>query len=259
MKVFFCGQRSFGSAVLEELLRRGHEITGVSPAPRSAKKDKVEVTAIRKKLPVISDGERLSFEDIPEGTDLIVAAHAHWIISERALAQARLGGIGFHPSLLPLHRGRDAIRWAVHMGDKVTGGTVYWLNDKCDGGDIIDQRPVFILPGETYHDLWSRVFPVGVEMLCDAVDAIQAGRAKATPQDERCATWEPSFERPRLKRNDLYRITAFSGARVRCADCAYYTVDDDGYNCLCGLSKGTGRKIYVGDNDTCSRGKRKGG
>lgn len=258
MKIFFCGQRSFGAAVLEELVKRGHEIVGVSPAPRSEKKDKVEIMALRKRLPVISDGERLSFEDIPEGTDLIVAAHAHWIISQRALEKARLGGIGFHPSLLPLHRGRDAVRWAVHTGDKVTGGSVYWLNDKCDGGDIIDQRLVFIRPGESYHDLWGRIFPVGVQMLCDAVDAIQAGAVESYPQEEACATWEPSFDRPRLKRNDLFRLgTAAGYTRVRCADCINYICDDDNYRCLCGLSVAAGKKLYVSDNDTCSRGERK--
>ena len=260
MRIFFCGQRSFGSAVLEELIKRGHEIVGVSPAPRSEKKDKVEITAMRKRLPVISDGDRLSFEDIPDGTDLIVAAHAHWIISERALAQARLGGIGFHPSLLPVHRGRDAVRWAVHMGDKITGGSVYWLTDKCDGGDIILQRPVFIVPGETYHQLWERLFPVGVQTLCDAVDLIAANKATATPQDERCATWEPSFDRQRLKRNDLYRLPAFASKRTRCVECEHYTTDADGYLCLCALlTKEKGHKVYVDDNDTCSRGERKRG
>ena len=259
MKVFFCGQRSFGAAVLEELVNRGHEIVGVSPAPRSGKKDKVEITALRKRIPVISDGERLSFEDIPEGTDLIVAAHAHWIISERALRQAKLGGIGFHPSLLPLHRGRDAVRWAVHMGDKVTGGSVYWLNDKCDGGDIILQEPVFIVPGETYHELWQRIFPVGVRMVADAVGLIESGKAKSTPQDDRCATWEPSFDRQRLKRNDLYRLPAFTSNRIHCVDCEHYTKDKDGYLCLCGLTKDTNNRLYVGDYDSCSKAVRKRG
>lgn len=257
MKIFFCGQRSFGAAVLEALVKRGHEIVGVSPAPRAEKKDKVEIMALRKRLPVISDGERLSFEDIPDGTDLIVAAHAHWIISQRALEKARFGGIGFHPSLLPLHRGRDAVRWAVHMGDKVTGGTVYQLTDKCDGGGIITQRVVFIRPGETYHELWGRLFPVGVEMICDAVDAISKGAVNPAPQDESCATWEPSFDRQRLKRNDLYRLGNTSGhMRVRCAECIYYVRDADGYRCVCALKTSDTGKVYVGDDDTCSQGER---
>lgn len=250
MRIFFCGQRSFGAAVLEELVKRGHEIVGVSPAPRGEKKDRVELMAIRKKLPVISDGEKLSYADIPDGTELIVAAHAHWIISQRALERAKYGGIGFHPSLLPLHRGRDAVRWAVHMGDKVTGCSVYWLTDKCDGGDIIDQRPVFIKPSDDYHSLWKRMFPVGVEMLCDAVDDVEAGDTASVPQDDECATWEPSFDRDRLKRNDLYQLYS-GGGGVRCAECRYYTTDTDGYLCLCGLALQNGRRMYVGDEDTC--------
>lgn len=257
MRIFFCGQRSFGAAVLEELVRRGHEIVGVSPAPRGAKKDKVEIVAMRKRLPVISDGERLSYADIPEGTELIIAAHAHWIISQRALEKTKHGGIGFHPSLLPLHRGRDSVRWAVHMGDRVTGGSVYWLNDKTDGGDLIDQRVVFIRPGETYHDVWKRIFPVGVEMLCDAVDAIERGSARRWKQDEDCATWEPSFDRQRLRRNDLFMIGMGSSSDVvRCFECAYYERDADGYRCICGRQSKPGEKFYTGDNHSCGAGRR---
>ena len=253
MKIFFCGQRSFGAAVLEELVKRGHEIVGVSPAPRAEKKDKVEIAALRKRLPVISDGERLSYRDIPGGTDLVVAAHAHWIISARALSAARFGGVGYHPSLLPLHRGRDAVRWAVHMGDRVTGGTVYWLSDKTDAGDIISQTVTPIRPRESYHSLWRRMFPVGVKMLCDAVDAIEAGTAAAEPQDERCATWEPSFDRPRLQRNDLLMLGASYAAREYgpCKECSRYVPDTDGYMCVCSLGDGAGGKKYVSDDNTC--------
>ena len=257
MRVFFCGQKSFGAAVLEELVRRGHEVVGVSPAPRGGKKDKVEVTALRKRLPVISDGERLSYADIPDNTDLIIAAHAHWIISDKALKRARYGGIGFHPSLLPLHRGRDAVRWAVHMGDKVTGGTVYWLSDKTDGGNIISQRNVFIRPGEDYHSLWHRIFPIGVEMMCDAVDDIERGCARSMPQDEKCATFEPSFDRQRLKRNDLVMIgSAPTMSVIKCSECKSYICDIDGYRCLCAKKSIGGRKVYVGDNDGCTDGER---
>lgn len=250
MRIFLCGQRAFGAAVLRELIARGHDIVGVSPAPRGVKKDKLEIEAIRKKVPVIADGERLSVHDIPDGTDLIIAAHAHWIISDRALQKAKYGGIGFHPSLLPLHRGRDAVRWAVHMGDKVTGGTVYWLTDKTDGGGIIDQKPVFIIPGENYHELWERIFPVGVSMLADAVDRIADGGAPCVEQDERCATFEPSFERQRLKRNDLYRLNAYTPSR-RCGTCAEYAKDTDGYRCVCMLKSRPGAKVYTDDGNGC--------
>ena len=72
MNIFLCGQRSFGAAVLDELLARGHNIVGVSPAPRGEKKDKLEVEAIRKRVPVISDGEKLSFLDYERGFERVL-------------------------------------------------------------------------------------------------------------------------------------------------------------------------------------------
>ena len=95
------------------------------------------------------------------------------------------------------------------MGDPVTGGTVYWLDQKCDGGDILMQRVVFIdRESNDYHDIWRDLYPIGIEMLCQSVDMIAAGTAPRVPQDERFATWEPSFDRPRLKRNDLVMLEA---------------------------------------------------
>lgn len=207
MKIFICGQKSFGRAVLKALYEKGHEITGIAPPPQGRLKDKMVGYAMLHGIPIISDCEKLLSSDIPEGTELIISAHSHWIISDQCLNKCRYGGIGFHPSLLPRHRGRDAIRWAVHMGDFITGATIYNLKgDKCDGGDILLQENVFIDPEWDYHDLWAHIFPVGVKMVVDAVDAIGSGKCTWKEQDERFATFEPSWDRPRLVRNELIAL-----------------------------------------------------
>lgn len=206
MNIFICGQRSFGKAVLIELHKRGHNIVGVAPPPQQRHYDKIKVAAIKLRLPVISDCDRLTSRDIPDNTDLVVAAHSHWYISDKILEKTKYGGIGFHPSLLPRHRGQDAVRWAVAMGDTVTGASVYWLNDKVDGGDILMQRPIFIAKEWTYKDLWREMFPIGVEMLADSVDAISQGKITRIKQDERFATWEPAYNTRRLKRNELLQL-----------------------------------------------------
>ena len=130
MKIFLCGQRTFGKEVCRALLAAGHEIVGVAPAPPQKRKDKLHGFAAVQGLPLVTDCKSLVSSFIPDGTELIVAAHSHWLISGQCLSRARYGGIGFHPSLLPRHRGKDAVRWAVHMGDYVSGGTVYRLTDK---------------------------------------------------------------------------------------------------------------------------------
>lgn len=208
MKIFICGQKSFGAAVAKRLFEDGHKIVGVAPPPQQRYKDKVVGWAMLNGVPIIDDCERLTSDHIPNDTDLIVSAHSHWIINKRVLAATTYGGIGYHPSLLPRHRGRDAVRWAIAMGDAITGGTIYRLNDKCDGGDVILQKTQFINRKWDYHELWRRLFPIGVEMLSDACALIE--RTKNTmpteTQDEQFATWEPSWERPLLKRGELLQL-----------------------------------------------------
>ena len=208
MKIVITGQRAFGRAVLKRLIEDGHEVLGVAVAPQQMRKDKMDGLAMRYNIPILTDAEKLTSADIPDGTELVISAHSHWIVSQQIIGKAKYGAIGFHPSLLPLHRGRDAVRWAIKMGDKVTGGTVFYLNDRADGGDVIERRMVFIRPEWDYHDLWNEIFPIGVDMVSDAVASIEAndGNIPAEKQDEKLATWEPSFERQRLRRNELIML-----------------------------------------------------
>lgn len=206
MKIFICGQKSFGRKVLEKLYNAGHEIVGIAPPPQEKHKDKMVGYAMLKDIPIVSDCSKLTSNDIPEGTELIVSAHSHWIISEKILQKSKHGGIGFHPSLLPRHRGQDAVRWTVHMNDAITGGTIYKLNNKCDGGNVILQEMIFVDSNWNYHELWKELFPIGIKMILEAVTLIENGQYEEKQQDERFATWEPSWERPRLKRNELLQL-----------------------------------------------------
>ena len=206
MKIFICGQKSFGLAVLKALYNEGHEIVGIAPPPQGQYKDKMVGFAMIKKIPIISDCDRLTSKDIPDDTELIISAHSHWIISQKIIDKCKYGGIGFHPSLLPRHRGQDAVRWTIHMGDAITGGTVYRLEDKCDGGKIVLQKFIFVDKEWDYHILWQNLFPLGVELLVEAVKQIENGNTNEYEQNEIYATWEPSWDRPRLKRNELIQI-----------------------------------------------------
>lgn len=206
MNIFICGQRTFGKEVLKALYERGHNIVGVAPPPQEKYYDKMQGLAIRYGIKCVSDCDKLVSADIPDNTDLVIAAHSHWYISSKILEKSKHGGIGFHPSLLPRHRGQDAVRWTVAMGDAVTGATVYWLDDKVDGGDILLQKHLFVDRKWDYHKLWREIFPIGVDMICEAVDQIEKGTAQRIKQQERFATFEPSFNSTRLKRNELTMI-----------------------------------------------------
>jgi len=207
MNIFICGKKSFGAAVAGRLKDSGHVITGVAVPPQWQHYDKLQVFAIKNSIRNIVSSESLKVSDIPAGTDIIVAAHSHHYISGKVLSSVPLGGIGFHPSLLPRHRGRDAVKWAVQMGDPVTGGTVYKLTDKVDGGPIIRQAFIMVRKTDTASTLWERLFPIGVSLVDQSVEDIENGCDAWEEQDELVATWEPSFDSSkRLYRPDLLMI-----------------------------------------------------
>jgi methionyl-tRNA formyltransferase len=207
MKIFLFGQKSFGSAVLKRLIADGHTITGVAVPQPGKCYDKLHVACVKHRLNVLYADKILSI-DIPADTELIIAAHSHHFISEKAIQRAKYGAIGYHPSALPRHRGRDAVRWTVAMKDSITAGTVYWLNNIVDGGDILSQRFIHVASAENHHQLWQRLFDIGVEMLSAAVKDIEKGTASREPQDVSKATWEPPYDgSARLHRPELLAIT----------------------------------------------------
>lgn len=204
MNVLIVGQKWFGASVFLSL--RG--ISGVNIAAVSAPAgDRLALHAAVYGIPVIQSGT-LKAETMPPGVDLIVAAHSHDFIGEKTRQRSRWGGVGYHPSLLPLHRGRDAVRWAIRMRERVTGGSVYRLSNRMDGGEILAQEHVFIQPDDTAVELWrDTLSPLGVRLLTSVVARFAAeGYQRGTAQDERIATWEPSIDRPPAFRPDLLMI-----------------------------------------------------
>ena len=210
MRLFIAGQKAFGAAVLEVALKRGHEVVGVSsPLHAHATATTGEPMPDRLRAAAERAGVRwmlagtLNAETLPPRVDLIVAAHSHDFIGRKTRLRADLGAVGYHPSLLPVHRGRDAIRWALHMGDRITGGSIYRLTDNIDAGAVIAQEHVFIRQGDTAEDLWRRdLFPLGVRLF-DRVLRDGWRVEDEVPQDETLATWEPSWDRAPLRRPDL--------------------------------------------------------
>lgn len=214
LRVYVSGQRAFGAAVADLVAESGHTITGVaSPAHASGHThdgqpmhDQLRAAAWRHDAPW-TESTHLRDTDIPHGTDVILAAHSHAFLGTRTRARAGIAAIGYHPSLLPLHRGRDAIRWTIRDRDKVTGGSVYHLTQRIDGGPLAAQDYLLVPPGSTARSLWrDHLFPLGLTLIRKVLDDPDNGIVVCVPQDDTLATWEPSWERPRLHRPELLEL-----------------------------------------------------
>lgn len=216
LKVFISGQKKFGEEVLRLCLQKGCEVKGVC-CPLEDKY--IAVLARLHDIPIIPAGT-LSADTMVTGVDLGITAHSFDYIGKRTRYIPRLGWIGYHPSLLPRHRGRSAIEWAIRMNDPVTGGTVFWLNAGIDRGDIAYQDWCFIDPAlqikepkKAAAELWREtLLPMGVKLMSKAISDISAGVIIKIPQDNRFSTFEPSTDVKDVFKPDLLMLPATSSA-----------------------------------------------
>ena len=195
LHITLVGSRYFGTAVLDKLAleKNVRVLQVVTPAAD----DRLALRAAALDIPVRvqHDPKQVPGDEIADGTELIVAAHTHARIAKDALAKARLGGVGYHPSLLPRHRGIAAVEWTVKCGDPIAGGSIYHLADRWDAGAIAAQDWCFVKPGEAARELWERALaPLGIRLLVQVVaDAALSGSLPAQTQDEQFATRAPKL------------------------------------------------------------------
>src|ERR1700759_4999834 len=138
MRITLVGSRHFGVTTLNMLREHGVGIVRVVVADAD---DRLAATAKAAGIEVVvqANPKLVVASEIAPDTDLIITAHSHARIGKAALAAAKLGGIGYHPSLLPRHRGIAAVEWTVREGDPIAGGTVYHLAERLDAGGIAAQ------------------------------------------------------------------------------------------------------------------------
>ncbi|MDE2299968.1 MAG: formyl transferase [Burkholderiales bacterium] len=204
MKCVLVGSRFFGATVFEALRNEdGVELVGIV-APAADDRLALAAQAAGFAVHVLANPKIVPADAIPEGTGLILAAHTHARVSNEALQRSRLGGIGYHPSLLPRHRGIAAVEWTILEGDAIAGGSIYHLADGWDAGAIAAQDWCFVAKGETARELWERALaPMGIELLARAVrHAREHGQLPAHAQDPRFATKAPMIRRAVVLKED---------------------------------------------------------
>src|SRR5436189_4138343 len=91
------------------------------------------------------------------GVELVVLAGFMRVLHEPMLKAFRRRIINIHPSLLPKFPGLESWKQALVAGETVTGCSVHYVDDKVDHGQIIAQREVPILSGDTPETLHARI------------------------------------------------------------------------------------------------------
>jgi len=97
--------------------------------------------------------------------------------------------IGYHPAALPRLRGRAALPWTILLQEPITAGSLMWLGEGVDNGDLIDQYFFHVAANETAETLYAKHQAALEVMLNRSLLAIASGQLPRQPQDERYATY----------------------------------------------------------------------
>ncbi|BAT71655.1 methionyl-tRNA formyltransferase [Thermosulfidibacter takaii ABI70S6] len=197
MKVVFVGTSEFGIPALEAISKK-HDIELVISQPDRPKgrgrkllptpvKEKahelglkvLQPENIKEALPILKDIEM----------DVLVVVSYGQIIPKEILELPKVGPLNIHPSLLPKYRGAAPIQRALMNGEKVTGVTIMWMNERLDAGDIFLQRELPIDPEDNYGTLHHKLSLLSAEMILEALELLEKGEMKRLRQDEALSTY----------------------------------------------------------------------
>ncbi|MGE0447065.1 MAG: formyltransferase family protein [Vicinamibacterales bacterium] len=123
--------------------------------------------------------------------DLLVVVGWFHMIGRSLRAQARLGAVGVHASLLPKYRGGAPLVWAIINGERETGVSLFHFADGVDDGDIVAQARIPIGPDDTIAEVVARANVAAVGLAARHVPGILAGTAPRMRQAEAEATRVP--------------------------------------------------------------------
>jgi methionyl-tRNA formyltransferase len=196
-RIVFFGYSEVGYEGLSLLLERGDNVVALithEDNPHEKIWFKTPAVAAREKgIPVFTP-ESVNTPEWRERIarlqpDLILSVYYRHMIGTKILALPRLGAWNLHGSLLPKYRGRAPINWAVLHGEPRMGMTLHRMVRSADAGAIVDQEGVAIGSRDTAEQAFRKVLPCARRVLARQIDALLAGTARETPQDEAQATY----------------------------------------------------------------------
>lgn len=200
MRTVWVSFDTIGRDCLEAAAEAGAELVGVVTLPGPIDPDRsgqcsfdgvaTRLGAALHETRDVNSEETLAFVRGLE-PELVFVVGWSQLVRDPFIALAREGVFGMHPTLLPRHRGRAPIPWAILSGLARTGVTLFEIVDAtADSGAIVAQAKVGIAPDETATTLFERLAEAHVDLVRECVPALLRREASRISQDpRRASTW----------------------------------------------------------------------
>ncbi len=215
MDLIFFGSPDFAIPALKQLVKR-HNVLAVVTGPdrpagrgRNVRPTAVKMVAEKAELPVLqpesfTDTDFLKQLEAYKADVYVVVAFK--ILPPEVFEIPPVGTINLHASLLPRYRGAAPIQWALINGEKKSGVTTFFINQRVDTGDILLQKSCVIPENMIAAELHDVLAHLGADALVETLDALenniivpqpQQGKASKAPKISRelgALNWSESAE-----------------------------------------------------------------
>ncbi len=205
------GTAGFAVPTLDAISMTTHEILLVVTRPdrprgrgQNVSFTPVKQHAVLKNYPILQP-EDLKDENflqrlIAIKPDLCVVV-AYRILPPEIFGIPKLGSVNLHASLLPKYRGAAPINWAIIRGEKETGVTTFFIQEKVDTGNVILQKQTAIGEDENAGEVHDRLAAMGAAAMVETLTVISENRVVLLRQDEALSTTAPKIFKATCKIN----------------------------------------------------------
>ena len=188
----FFGTPTFAEICLDKMIMKGCNIAAVVTAPDkgSGRGKKINSSAIKKfalnaNLPILQPvnlKDRLFIEKLKNfQADLFVVV-AFRMLPEVVWSLPPLKTFNLHASLLPNYRGAAPINWAIINGEKISGVSTFYIDDKIDSGGLLMQASIQLTSNETVDTLHDKLAKIGSELICQTIKGLAEGSLSGKQQ-----------------------------------------------------------------------------
>ena len=194
LKVVFLGTPEFAKTSLEAIHQSHHEVVGVvtvadkaSGRGQKINQSPVKIFAVENNLPVFQPEKLRDPEFLEElrklNADVFVVV-AFRMMPKVLFEMPKMGTFNLHASLLPDYRGAAPINYAVINGEKKTGATTFFINEKIDEGNILLQEEIPVLEDENAGHLHDRLMEMGAKLVVRTLDGLAENSITERPQPQ---------------------------------------------------------------------------
>ena len=202
------GTPQFAVKTLDAIFNSMHEVVGVvtstdKPAGRGRKIQQSDVKQYATKNNIrLFQPEKLKNKNFIDDLK-VLNADLFIVVAFRMLPKIiweipKKGTVNLHASILPNYRGAAPINWAIINGEKESGVTTFFINEKIDTGDVLLIEKIKIKDGQTAGELHDNLMEIGSKLIIRTISEIESRTLKSKKQ----IISESQKTAPKLNRNN---------------------------------------------------------